>query len=74
MERYRCYVLPHAFIVNQEGTIVWHGQVNRKGLIPSFKSVLLESAERASRPMPREEPAKATAGGKSKGGAKKKDD
>ena len=40
MRRHGARSLPHVFVVNSEGTITWHGQVNRRGLVPAIKAVV----------------------------------
>ena len=40
MRRHGAMSMPHVFVVDSEGTITWHGQVNRRGLVPAIKAVV----------------------------------
>ena len=33
MRKHSCWALPHVFVVDRTGTILWHGQSNRRGLL-----------------------------------------
>ena len=40
MRKHSCWALPHVFVVDRTGTILWHGQSNRRGLVPSLKTIV----------------------------------
>ena len=40
MRKHGAMSLPHTFVVNSEGVIMWHGQINRRGLVPALKAVV----------------------------------
>ena len=46
MHKHGCWALPHVFVVDRTGTILWHGQVNRRGLVPALKTVVRQVDEK----------------------------
>ena len=46
MRKHSCWALPHVFVVDRTGTILWHGQSNRRGLVPSLKTIVRQVDER----------------------------
>lgn len=43
MVKWDARVVPHAFVVDRRGTILFHGQVNRRGLLDAVKTIMLEA-------------------------------
>jgi hypothetical protein len=46
MRKHGCWALPHVFVVDRTGTILWHGQANRRGLVPSLKTIVRQVDEK----------------------------
>ena len=46
MRKHGCWALPHCFVVDRTGTILWHGQANRRGLVPSLKTIVRQVDEK----------------------------
>lgn len=69
MSKWGSRVVPHAFVVDQGGTIIWHGQINRKGLIEATKTVMTAAATPTL--AQKDGGAKAEPAGKQKSGKKK---
>lgn len=40
MHKHGAMTMPHVFVVDGAGTILWHGQCNRRGLVPAIKKVV----------------------------------
>jgi len=46
MRKHGCWALPHVFVVDRTGMILWHGQANRRGLVPALKTVVRQVDEK----------------------------
>ena len=45
---HKAWTQPHAFVVDEQGAIVWHGQINRKELTQHVASVLSRAKTKAA--------------------------
>ena len=46
INKHSCWALPHVFVVDRKGTIIWHGQANRRGLVPAIKTIVKQVDEK----------------------------